>query len=276
MKNINVVIIGYGKMGKIYAKEINDNKKFKLVDIITKKKINQNYKILNLFLKKKIDLIIIASPIETHFNYLKLAIKNNKNIILEKPIVKDLEELKKLIKISKLYKRKILIHHNDVINLENQKSFINKKKLKKIKMIYGKKDKKQKATLPHLDWLPHPLSVITYFFGKPSKFKILDYRKIIKNNLIIENLKLTFDFKKNSIYLNFSNNINKPSKEIFFLEKNKMKKIYDGYNKKNQRSIKHLLNKYIKSNRINDINSNIETYKLLFKISSKIKSINNV
>ena len=71
-------------------------------------------------------------------------------------------------------------------------------------------------------------------------------------------------------------NIIKDEKKIFFIEKNKMKKIYDGYNKKNQRSIKHLLNKYIKSNKINDINSNIETYKLLFKISSKLKSINNV
>ena len=52
-----------------------------------------------------------------------------------------------------------------------------------------------------------------------------------------------------------------------------MKKIYDGYDKINQRSIKHLLNKYIKSKRINDINSNIETYKLLFKISSKHKNM---
>ena len=268
-KIINVLLIGHGNMGRKFVHEIKKNKQFNLKNIIT----TSNKSLIKF---DNIDLIIICSPINTHYKYLLRAMSLNKDIIVEKPIVKDLGELKKLIKINKLYKRKILIHHNDVINLENQKSFINKKKLKKIKMIYGKKDKKQKATLPHLDWLPHPLSVIIYFFGKPNKFKILDYRRIIKNNLIKEDLKLAFDFEKNSVYLDFSNNISNPSKKIFFIKKNKMKKIYDGYNKKNQRSIKHLLNKYIKSNKINDVNSNIETYKLLFKISSKLKSINNV
>ncbi len=264
MKIINVLLIGHGNMGSKFEYEIKQNKQLNLKDIITSTSKN--------FIKfKNIDLIIICSPINTHYNYLLRAMKSNKDIIIEKPIVKNLRELKKLIQINKSFKRKILIHHNDVINLETKKSFIKKKNSKVVKMIYGKKDKKQKETPPHLDWLPHPLSVIIYFFGKPYKFKILEYRKDIKNNFLKEDLKLVFNCKNNLVYLNFSNDINKPSKKIFFLKKNKMKKIYDGYDKTNQRSIKHLLNKYIKSKRINDINSNIETYKLLFKISSKLK-----
>ena len=268
MKIINVLLIGHGNIGGKFAHEIKKNKKFNLKNIITSSR-------KNLIKFNDIDLIIICSPINTHYKYLLRAMSSNKDIIVEKPIVKNLTELKKLIKINKLYTGKILIHHNDVINLETKKSFINTKKFKVVKMIYGKKDKKQKKTLPHLDWLPHPLSVIIYFFGKPYKFKILEYRKDIIRNFVKEDLKLAFNYKNNYVYVNFSNDISKPSKKIFFLKKNKMQKIYDGYDKNNQRSIKHLLNKYIKSKRINDINSNIETYKLLFKISSKLKNIKN-
>ena len=268
MKIINVLLIGHGNIGGKFAHEIKKNKKFNLKNIITSSR-------KNLIKFNDIDLIIICSPINTHYKYLLRAMSSNKDIIVEKPIVKNLTELRKLIKINKFYKGKLLIHHNDVINLETKRSVINKKNFKIVKMIYGKKDKKQKETLPHLDWLPHPLSVIIYFFGKPHKFKILEYRRDIKNNFLKEDLKLAFNYKNISVYLNFSNDINKPSKKIFFLKKNKMKKIYDGYNKNNQRSIKHLLNKYIKLKRVNDINSNIETYKLLFKISSKLKNIKN-
>ena len=50
----------------------------------------------------------------------------------------------------------------------------------------------------------------------------------------------------------------------------KKKKIYDGYLKKNQRTVKILLEKYCNSKYINDLNTNIDTYKLLFKIEKKL------
>ena len=50
----------------------------------------------------------------------------------------------------------------------------------------------------------------------------------------------------------------------------KKKKIYDGYLKKNQRTVKILLEKYCSSKYINDLNSNVDTYKLLFQIEKKL------
>ena len=50
----------------------------------------------------------------------------------------------------------------------------------------------------------------------------------------------------------------------------KKKKIYDGYLKKNQRTVKILLEKYCDTKYINDLNSNIDTYKLLFEIEKKL------
>ena len=52
-------------------------------------------------------------------------------------------------------------------------------------------------------------------------------------------------------------------------------KIYDGYDKKNQRSIKLLLKKYIKQKKINELSTYMDAYTLLFKISSKLKKFKN-
>ena len=49
MKTFNVGLIGYGKMGKIYAKEIKKKKEFKIVDILEHKNILKNPNVINKF-----------------------------------------------------------------------------------------------------------------------------------------------------------------------------------------------------------------------------------
>ena len=200
---------------------------------------------------------------------------HNKDIIVEKPVVKNLDELIRLKRKNKSYKGNILIHHNDVLNLEKSKHLFMKKKIQLIKMKYGKKVVNRVIDNPHLDWLPHPLAVIHNFFGKPKRFKILNYKKVIKNGKIKENLFIIFYLNKYNIHLEFSNDLDKPTKQISFTIKNKTRKMYDGYDKKNQRSIKLLLKKYMKNKKINDLSTNMESYILLFKISSKLKKFKN-
>ena len=57
MKPINTLIIGYGKMGKKYARELKKNKNFFLRETITSK----NNKLINI---NKFDLVIISSPVK--------------------------------------------------------------------------------------------------------------------------------------------------------------------------------------------------------------------
>ena len=113
------------------------------------------------------------------------------------------------------------------------------------------------------------LAIITNLFGKPNKFKILKYKKMKTKSKIIEYLDLSFTLNNFEVFLYFSNNFNKPSKKVIFYE-NKKIKIYDGYSKKNQSTVKILLEKYCNSKYINDLNSNIDTYKLLFQIEKKL------
>ena len=275
MKIFNVGLIGYGKMGKIYAKEIKKKKEFQIVDILEHKNILKNPNVIKKFFKsKKINLFIISSPINTHFKYLQHAYKEKKNIIIEKPLVENNGQLKKLKLLNKDYKKKVMIHHNDLLNIENMNFIDNLSDCKKIEMFYGKKELVNSYKKPFFDWLPHPLSIIINFIGEPKNFKILKYTKKVTNNLVLEELKLIFNFSNFQIFLNFSNNLKSPSKKII-LYKNNKNKIYDGYAKKNQKTIKLLLDKFYKINKINDINTNLKVYELLFKIKKQLqKKIN--
>ena len=96
-KKYNVGLIGRGKMGKIFKKEIQNSKKFNLIKIISNRDIIKKSQIIkNFFESKKLNLIIITSPVNSHFKYLNYAIRNKKNIITEKPLVENFNQLQKL------------------------------------------------------------------------------------------------------------------------------------------------------------------------------------
>ena len=272
MKVYNIGLIGRGKMGKAFQGEIEKSNKFNLVKIFSKRDIRKKKQNIRKFFRSNIfDLIIITSPVDSHYKYLNYAMKNKKNIIVEKPLVKNFNELKKLFKLNRNFKQKIMIHHNDILNFEKFKIFKKSyKDSKKIEMIYGKKDLKNNTKKPYFDWLPHPLALIVRYFGFPKKFKILNYSKTKKKSGLFEELKIEFSCKKLKIYLMFSNFLQNKTKKIFIF-KDVKKEIYDGYKKKNQRSIKLLLEKFYKKDKINEISLFFKTYDLLFKIEKDIE-----
>mgnify|MGYP001340908669 FL=1 len=272
MKVYNIGLIGRGKMGKAFQGEIEKSNKFNLVKIFSKRDIRKKKQNIRKFFRSNIfDLIIITSPVDSHYQYLNYAMKNKKHIIVEKPLVENFNELKKLSKLNRNFKQKIMIHHNDILNFEKFKIFKKSyKDSKKIEMVYGKKDIKNSTKKPYFDWLPHPLALIVKYFGFPKKFKILNYSKIKKESGFFEELKIEFSFKRLKIYLMFSNFLKNKTKKIFIF-KNVKKEIYDGYKKKNQRSIKLLLEKFYKKNKINEISLFFKSYDLLFRIKKDIE-----
>ena len=274
MKIYNIGLIGRGKMSKAFQKEIRKTNKYNIIKIVSKRDIvNSRQQVKKIFETDKYDLIIITSPVSSHFKYLSLAIKNKKNIIVEKPLVKNLTELKKIYSLTRNFKKKIMIHHNDVLNFEKFKILGNNyKKLKKIEMIYGTKEIINSYKKPFFDWLPHPLALIVKYFGYPKKFNILKFSRKKYLNKILEDLKIEFIFQNLKIFIIFSNFLEKRTKKIFVF-KNTKKEIYDGYKKKNRRTIKILLEKFYNINKINEISLFYKTYELLFKIDDKIKKL---
>ena len=274
MKIYNVGLIGRGKMSKNFQKEIKKSKKFNLVKIISRRDIIGNKQNIKKFFESdKYNLVIIASPVKSHFKYLSLAIKNKKDIIVEKPLVENLNELRKIKVLNRNYKQKIMIHHNDILNFEKFKILKNNhKKLKKVEMFYGKKEIINSYKKPFFDWLPHPLALMVKYFGYPKKFNIIKFLRKKRGTKVLEDLKIEFLFNNLKIFIFFSNFLKKRKKKIF-ISKNNKKEIYDGYKKKNRRTVKILLEKFYKETKINELLTFYGTYKLLFKIDSKIKKL---
>tara|TARA_X000000950_G_scaffold288812_1_gene407564 strand:- start:1258 stop:2166 length:909 start_codon:yes stop_codon:yes gene_type:complete len=241
-KKIRIGLIGFGRFGKKYFNNINKSKTLKL-EFILKKRINiviKNLDIYNSLSKIKnisSDGVIIASPPETHFKLSKFFLKSKKGIILEKPAVSNLNQLKKIIKMKK-DNSPLLVNHSDLYNPLFQEIQKYKSKIGKIKFLninYGKFDyqyKNHRGLLPAKDWLPHILAVLTFFLKKKLKFKITHKKLIKKKNCFFQELYLDVFYEKNKLIgkILFSNFKKNRSVEVIG---NKGFLRYDAYNLNN-------------------------------------------
>ena len=89
----------------IYSKKnynIKDNRIYNNLDSLLKNEID------------KVDFFVVLVPTPNHFQVLKKLILNNVNIIIEKPILSNINEIKKIKKYLKNYKKKIYVVYNYV------------------------------------------------------------------------------------------------------------------------------------------------------------------
>ena len=115
MSNINLAIIGFGRIGRIHAANIlaaEDINLQMIVDpildvdkILTDKGIRQSKDIGDLFDLRNIDGVIICSPSNYHVDQIKQISKTTKNIFCEKPLglsINEIMEVKTLVDNNKL------------------------------------------------------------------------------------------------------------------------------------------------------------------------------
>ena len=274
-KKLKVGLVGFGRFGKKYFNNLSNSKIFKLEFILKKKKIlikNLNiYTSLNKTKEMKPDGIIIASSPESHFKISKYFLKKKIAIILEKPAVLNLKQLKIIMKI-KTGNAPVLINHSDLYNPLFQKIQKYKSKIGVVKFLtinFGKFDYQysiKRGLLPATDWLPHILATLTVFFNKNLKFRITHRNLIIKRKCYFQEL-----------HLDVLNNNNKLISKIFFnnLKKNRSIEVsgtkgflkYDAYNPSNN---------YVKINnkitKINELNSKTPMENLLDIFAKSIRN----
>ena len=63
-----------------------------------------------------IDGYIVTTPVSSHYLYAKRIINEKKPFIIEKPLVANFSELKKIYKICNNYKQSIFVNHSDLYN----------------------------------------------------------------------------------------------------------------------------------------------------------------
>ena len=208
---------------------IKNNKKIKINSVLTKKKFDKSFRIKkenwfdneNQFFKNpNFDYVYISSINSNHYKNCKTALKNKVNVICEKPICLNETQLKKLIQISKLKKKKIFevnqyIHHPLFIKI---RKIIKKKKIGKITNVesafkiplFEKNNFRFNNKLGGgalIDAGYYPISIMYNLFSS-KKVKILKSKVIkkygidLKGNLISKNenniiFNLSWGFKSN-------------------------------------------------------------------------------
>ncbi|KAH6889718.1 hypothetical protein B0T10DRAFT_486700 [Thelonectria olida] len=124
-KVFNVGIVGYGMSAKIFhIPFISQTPQFKLYSIVQRSpkegnsapsdypdiKHYTNYK--DLFADPSVDLVVISTPPDNHFELTKAALESGKHVLTEKPFVPTSAEADQLIAIAKEHNRLLCVYQN--------------------------------------------------------------------------------------------------------------------------------------------------------------------
>ena len=190
---MNIVLFGYGSIGKYYLKIL---KKFKFNNLyiidtfISQEKFPKNIHFIDFksFKKKKIkaDYAIICTPSNYHYEQARYFIKNNTNVLIEKPFVLKYSDGLRLINLIKRKKIKCWTVFQNRLNpsINISKKLINKNFLGKINLIDCKliwhRDKKYYQSVWRGKYLTdggvlvnqsiHLLDILNYLFGEVKNF----------------------------------------------------------------------------------------------------------
>ena len=129
MEKLNFVVIGAGRFGKHYIKNLQSIQGANLFGVAarTKETLNSvngsvhSSTILtsncdSLIKNKNVDCVVIAAPVSAHFGLIKKAIEAGKNVLVEKPMVASLKEAKSLKAVVKNHKSVFMVGHQYVYN----------------------------------------------------------------------------------------------------------------------------------------------------------------
>ena len=196
---MNILLIGYGAVGRFYFNLLKKNKKIKNIFIfdtnkkIIDKKFYLDFNKKNL-INENIKFAIIATPSHLHFKFAQLAIKNNLNLLIEKPLVLNIKNAKKLIKLSSDYQNKCWVVFQNRYNkaIQKLKEKISKQKTNKYFYIDAKMFWHRDFEYYNSNWhgkyasdggvltnqAIHLIDTLVYIFGKIKKFQsILSFNK---------------------------------------------------------------------------------------------------
>lgn len=166
MKTLNFALIGRGKFGKNYERLLQEIPGISLKAIVTASSGNLKSVLQN----PKIDCVVIATPPKTHFAIAKAAIEAGKNVLLEKPMVLNIKEAKKLKGAVNKSRKTFMVGfqylYNDYLNyLKNNLASLGKIIAVRSEHLISPK---RKGADIFWDVAPHPLSIFQYLFN-PKK-----------------------------------------------------------------------------------------------------------
>ena len=120
------------------------------------------------------DLIVIATPVATHYPIAKKALQNGKHLWVEKPFTADIAEAEELIELAESKNLKIFVDHTFIYNgaVIKMKELVDKNELGNILYFDSERINLglfQKDVNVIWDLAPHDLSIMQYILRKKAK-----------------------------------------------------------------------------------------------------------
>ncbi|MBC8054616.1 MAG: Gfo/Idh/MocA family oxidoreductase [Sphingobacteriaceae bacterium] len=188
-------ILSYGMSGRLFHAPFVDTHQgfdFYAVTERNEKKASGRYPHLisynsvdELLNDPKIELVIINTPNNTHYEYSKKALEAGKHILVEKPFASTTAEAKEIFDLAKRVNRTVMVYHNRRWDTDFQsvKTAIDSGKLGKLIEVHFRFDRYRREIskkafkenpLPasglSFDLGPHLLDQVISLFGKPLKW----------------------------------------------------------------------------------------------------------
>lgn len=120
---MKVGLIGCGYWGKNLIRNFFTSHEFSLTKVADNdpsqlKEINALYPTINttcnsddIFNDESIEVVIISTPVKSHFDLAKKAIQHGKHVLIEKPMTASFEEAKELVYLADKYERNLTVDY---------------------------------------------------------------------------------------------------------------------------------------------------------------------
>lgn len=207
---LRVVLVGFGYWGKNWARQLLLHSNIQLVavsDSCSKKKEDfiTTYTDIDFVsdykdsLSLNIDAAIVATPVVCHFEISKFFLKNNVNVLCEKPLSIKRNEIFQLDEIAKKKKLVLMVGHIFQFNcaILKIKSILESKQLGNI--LYVKSSRTGLGPLRQdvdviTDLATHDIYILNFLFDElPTKVKTEGKHFLVENRFDIANLCLNYE-----------------------------------------------------------------------------------
>lgn len=181
--------IGIGYWGPNLLRNLVSNANCKVKKVVEISQDRQNYvkslypgiqvveNIEDILRDVEIDGVVIATPVNTHYDFALKAIKAGKHVLIEKPIAKTVIEVENLEREAKKNDLVVMAGHTFLYNeaVRQVKGLIDSGKLGDIRYIYS-----QRLNLGRIrsdvdalwNLAPHDISIIQYWLGDPKPVSV--------------------------------------------------------------------------------------------------------
>lgn len=151
---------------------------------------------------RTIDALVIATPIDTHFELAYRALQAGKHVFIEKPITETVTQAKKLVTLARQKKRILFVGHTFVYHpvLQKLKELTKKEKVQYLHFIWHKFGTFEENILWNLAC--HDISIAIELLGTPQEIRLLHSRGIISKADIVTLLLKYRALKRAVVHLN--------------------------------------------------------------------------